>query len=83
MAITLTVTSKGQVTLRKEVLEHLGVRPGERIEIDLLPAGGVRLRPTAKKPISSIFGKLATPGAPALSIEEINRLAAEGWAGKP
>ena len=83
MAITLTVTSKGQVTLRKEVLEHLGVQPGGRIKIDLLPAGGVHLRPTAKKPISSIFGKLAKSDAPALSIEEINHLAAAGWAGKP
>jgi bifunctional DNA-binding transcriptional regulator/antitoxin component of YhaV-PrlF toxin-antitoxin module len=27
---TLTVTAKGQVTLRKDVLEHLGVHPGER-----------------------------------------------------
>jgi hypothetical protein len=28
---TLTVTAKGQVTLRKDVLEHLGVHPGEKI----------------------------------------------------
>jgi len=26
----LTVTAKGQVTLRKDVLEHLGVHPGEK-----------------------------------------------------
>ena len=31
---TLTVTAKGQVTLRKELLKHLGVRPGEKIVID-------------------------------------------------
>jgi len=82
MAISLTVTSKGQVTLRKEVLEHLGVRPGDRIEIDLLPSGAAHLRPTARKPISSVFGLLATQDMPALSIEEINRVASEGWAGK-
>lgn len=28
---TLTVTAKGQVTLRKDLLEHLGVHPGEKI----------------------------------------------------
>jgi hypothetical protein len=28
---TLTVTAKGQVTLRKDLLNHLGVRPGEKI----------------------------------------------------
>jgi len=26
----LTVTSRGQVTLRKEYLQHLGVKPGEK-----------------------------------------------------
>jgi len=32
---TLKVTERGQVTFRKEVLRHLGVRPGERIELNL------------------------------------------------
>ena len=36
MAVTLTVTAKGQITLRREVLEHLGVRPGDKIDVDLL-----------------------------------------------
>src|SRR5215470_6960287 len=31
---TLTITAKGQVTLRKDLLEHLGVRPGEKITVD-------------------------------------------------
>ena len=26
---TLTVTARGQVTFRKEVLQHLGIKPGE------------------------------------------------------
>ena len=34
---TLTVTARGQVTFRKDVLQHLGIRPGEKIELDLLP----------------------------------------------
>ena len=28
---TLTVTARGQVTFRKEVLQHLGIRPGEKL----------------------------------------------------
>ena len=39
---TLTVTAKGQVTLRKDVLEHLGVHPGEKITVNKLPDGGLR-----------------------------------------
>ena len=38
---TLTVTAKGQVTLRKDVLEHLGVHPGEKITVDKLPDGRI------------------------------------------
>ncbi len=36
---TLTVTSREQVTFRKEVLQHLGIQPGEEIELELLPGG--------------------------------------------
>ena len=36
---TLTVTSRGQVTLRKEALQHLGIRPGDKIELALMPGG--------------------------------------------
>lgn len=36
---TLTVTAKGQVTLRKDILKHLGVHPGEKITLDKLPDG--------------------------------------------
>jgi AbrB family looped-hinge helix DNA binding protein len=80
---TLTVTAKGQVTLRKDILEHLGVRPGEKITVDKLPDGRVEVkaaRPTGK--ISDVFGFLKREKGPSLSIEDMNRIAARGWAGK-
>lgn|GEM_PF-561447 len=40
---TLTITAKGQITLKREVLEHLGLQPGSRVEVDLLPNGKVGL----------------------------------------
>jgi bifunctional DNA-binding transcriptional regulator/antitoxin component of YhaV-PrlF toxin-antitoxin module len=46
---TLTVTARDQVTFRKDVLQHLGVKPGERIELDLLPDGPVALRAIQQK----------------------------------
>jgi AbrB family looped-hinge helix DNA binding protein len=81
---TLTVTAKGQVTLRKELLEHLGVNPGDKIAIEKLPGGRVEVRavrPTGK--ISDAFGFLKgkTKGR-SLSIEEMNDIIADGWAGK-
>ena len=81
---TLTVTAKGQVTLRKDLLEHLGVHPGEKITVDKLPDGRIEVkaaRPTGK--ISAVFNFLKKNKGPSLSIEEINKIAARGWARKP
>ena len=80
----LTVTAKGQVTLRKDLLEHLGVHPGEKIIVDKLPDGRIEVkaaRPVGK--ISDLFGSLKAKrrGRP-LSIEEMNKVIARGWAGK-
>lgn len=40
---TLTVTTRGQVTFRKDVLEHLGIEPGGKIRLNLLPDGKAEL----------------------------------------
>ncbi len=40
---TLTVTARGQVTFRKDILKHLGVQPGGKIRLDLLPDGRAEL----------------------------------------
>ena len=57
---TLTVTARGQVTFRKKVMEHLGVKPGEKIELDLLPDGrGVLRAARATGSIDSFIGMLA------------------------
>ncbi|HXW25577.1 MAG TPA: AbrB/MazE/SpoVT family DNA-binding domain-containing protein [Xanthobacteraceae bacterium] len=80
---TLTVTAKGQVTLRKDLLQHLGVHPGEKISVDKLPDGRVEMkavRPTGK--ISDVFNFLKRKNGPSLSIKDINRIAARGWAGR-
>jgi bifunctional DNA-binding transcriptional regulator/antitoxin component of YhaV-PrlF toxin-antitoxin module len=80
---TLTVTSRGQVTFRKEVLQHLDIRPGEKIELDLLPDGRCMLK--AARPagtIDSFVGLLAGRSKKIATIEEINAAAAQGWAGR-
>ena len=81
---TLTITAKGQVTLRKDVLNHLGVQPGDTVIVDKLPDGRIEVK--AARPcgqISEVFGLLKNRNGPHLSIEEMNEIAAHGWAGKP
>lgn len=84
MGSTLTVTSKGQVTLRRELLEHLGVVPGDKITVDFLPSGRAEVRAAKTSgSIEDFIGCLPTvPGEQAPTIEEINEAIADGWAGK-
>ena len=71
---TLTITARGQVTFKKEVLMHLGLQPGDKIRLDLLPHGRAEL--TADRPSipwSQISGMLKGKGNGAkLTIEELN-----------
>ncbi len=79
---TLTVTSKGQVTLRKDVLEHLGVGPGAQISVEKLPDGRIEVRAAPAGEISAVFGLLKRKNAPTLSIEQINEISRQGWSGR-
>ncbi|BBK41481.1 hypothetical protein STVA_15010 [Allostella vacuolata] len=79
----LTVTAKGQVTLRKDLLRHLGISPGEQISVEKLPDGRIEVRaahPTGR--ISDVFDLLKRDEAPSLTIEEMNEIVARGWAGQ-
>lgn len=80
---TLTITAKGQVTLRKDLLQHLGVGPGQQIEISELPGGRIEVK--AARPAGTIdgfIGLLAGKTKKVASIEEMNEATARGWAGK-
>jgi len=46
---TLTVTAKGQITLKQELLRHLNVAPGQKVEVDKLPDGRLTVRPAQKR----------------------------------
>jgi AbrB family looped-hinge helix DNA binding protein len=78
----LTVTAKGQVTLRKDLLEHLRVHPGEQISVEKLPDGRIEVRAAAAGSISALFGLLKKKGRPSLSIQEMNEITHQGWASK-
>jgi bifunctional DNA-binding transcriptional regulator/antitoxin component of YhaV-PrlF toxin-antitoxin module len=79
----LTVTARGQVTFRKDVLQHLGIRPGEKIELDLLPDGrGILKAARPAGTIDGFVGLLAGRTGKIATIEEINTATAQAWAGQ-
>jgi AbrB family looped-hinge helix DNA binding protein len=80
---TLTVTAKGQVTLKKDILQHLGVKPGEKILVDKMPDGQVKVRaaePT--RDVSEIFGYFKSENGPHLTIDEMDDVISRAWAGE-
>jgi bifunctional DNA-binding transcriptional regulator/antitoxin component of YhaV-PrlF toxin-antitoxin module len=79
---TLTVTAKGQITLKQELLRHLNVAPGQKVAVEKLPNGRLVVRPVMPKgSIAAFSGSLAKKGTPRLTIEQINEAIADGWAG--
>ena len=66
-----TITSKGQITLPREVRDHLHVREGDRVEFEIDREGEVRVRPMTGT-VEELFGMLRRPGAPSRSLEEID-----------
>lgn len=76
-----TVTAKGQVTIRRSLLEHIGVRPGGQVEFVPMADGRLEVRPVSGKGLESLRGILKRPGQRTVSIEEMNETIAKGWAG--
>jgi len=83
--ITLTITKRGQVTLPRHVLQHLGIQAGGTIEIDLLHDGRVMLgtpRPKGTGSIEAFIGMLAGKTTKVATLEEIDEAIIAGWTGK-
>lgn len=79
----LSVTTKGQVTLKRDLLQHLGIKPGERIDLEKLPNGELRVR--AARPtgtIDNFIGRHAGKVKKPMTITEMNEITAAGWAGE-
>ena len=72
MQQTLKITAKGQITLNKGAMQHLGARPGDRVDVQMLPGGALRLVPPRKKTWAEVAGMLYEPGMPVLTIEEMD-----------
>jgi len=73
------ITVKGQATIPKEIREHLGLRPGDRVKFFLHPDGTVVLLP--KVPPTALRGIVKSRRRRAATIERMNEAAASAAAG--
>jgi bifunctional DNA-binding transcriptional regulator/antitoxin component of YhaV-PrlF toxin-antitoxin module len=82
---TLTVTAKGQVTIKQDLLRHLGIRSGQKIEVTPLADGKAMIQAARQgHDVREVFGIL-TPENKAnisLTLEEIDEISRKGWAGE-
>jgi AbrB family looped-hinge helix DNA binding protein len=66
-----TITSKGQVTIPKDIRESLKLHAGDKIEILVTANGEAIIRPVSKK-VDEMFCKLHKPGRKAVSVDSMN-----------
>lgn len=74
---TATITSKGQLTLPKEVRDRLGVHPGDKIDFVFSTDGQLVVKPRTIH-VEQLFGLLHRKGEKALTLEQIEAGIAEG-----
>ena len=71
-----TLTTKGQVTIPKEVRDHLGVDTGDRLSFVIQDDGTVVVRPITR-PVRELGGLLHRPGRRAVTVAEMHEGIAE------
>lgn len=77
MDVLAKVTSKGQVTLPKEVRDTLGIEAGDRV---LFRIHGDRAVLAKTPDFLDLAGSVPIPpGKPAASLDDLRRAARSGW----
>jgi antitoxin PrlF len=75
-----TVTSKGQITIPKEIRDQMGLKPGDRVDFVKDRTGRISLKPI-NTDIRSLKGIIKSPFKRPITIEEMNEAIARGYAG--
>jgi len=74
-----TVTSKGQITLPKEVREHLHIAEGDRVDFQIERDGRVRLAPVSGS-VRDLYGCLHRVDIAPPSLEDLEEALMESLA---
>jgi AbrB family looped-hinge helix DNA binding protein len=78
---TATLSSKGRITIPKDVRAKLNLKPGSRISFVIDPSGSITLTPLAWD-FRSLRGIVRSKRKRTISIEEMNDAIARGYASK-
>ena len=68
---TATITSKGQITIPKEIREALRLHAGDRVAFAFKNESEVTMK-TVTKSVDDVFGSLHDDEQAPLSVEEMN-----------
>ena len=71
MADATTLTSKGQVTVPREIRDRLGLKSGDKMTFTMLSDGAVIMRPKTRR-LADLAGSLTRPGQPGVAIEDMD-----------
>lgn len=72
MPADVTLTSKGQITIPKEIRDGLGMKSGDRMTFTLMPDGTVVMRVKSKS-VAGLAGALHKKGKKPLPVEQLSR----------
>jgi len=78
---TSTLTSKGQITIPKEIRDHLKIRTGTRLEFRIASDGRVVMQPRSRD-VRELKGIVRSSRRKPVSVEEMNEAIARGFAGR-
>jgi AbrB family looped-hinge helix DNA binding protein len=70
MSELTTISSKGQVTVPKDVRQRAGLQAGDKIAWSMLSNGTIVLRPKTRR-LPGLVGMLTLPGQPGVSVDEM------------
>lgn len=71
--IEMRLTAKGQFTFNKSLMEHLGVKAGEKIIIRKQPDGSLKINASKKhRDIKGLVGSLKAKSGVKLTDDEMN-----------
>ncbi len=77
---TGTITTKGQITIPKEVRDRLRLKAGSRVNFVFGRNGSVTIKPV-NTDIRSLKGMIKSPFDHPVTIEEMNEAIRRGYAG--